>query len=136
VRYIIAVILLSSSVARASDVIPPIEDMPIFRTNNAHYSDAAVAFQKALFIQLGVARNFNMVRAWANSKADGIAGTATTAVQRLPAGSAAIGVAAVAYSVVVRKQVVRQFVNPMFINLHHDVTLGLDNIRFGVSVAF
>lgn len=135
-RYIIALLLLSSSVAQASDVIPPIEDMPILRTDNARYSNATVAFQKALFVQLGIVRNFNMVRTWVNHKSDGIAGDATAVVQRLPAGSVAMGVAAVAYSVMVKKQVGKQFKNPLFTKISHDVTVGLDGVHFGASVAF
>jgi hypothetical protein len=119
--------------------VPSINSIPFFTTvlarDNPKYTPAASAAQEALFLQIGLTQQVNLITGFLNKEATN---KATYVVENYTpfTSKQVFFIAAVAYSAGVKKQITQKFRNPMFKSVNHIVTVSQDRGELGISIPF
>jgi hypothetical protein len=136
-----ASLLLLSAPAFAGG-LPSINDIPIIRSDDPHYSEAARKLQEAILLQTGITQEYDLITGRVSTVASEYGSKAqrkiaTTVDPYLPITSQQLFVASgLLYTAVVKKQFSRQFKNPIFKQVSHSISVGESGGTLTVSIPF
>jgi|GEM_PF-5258871 len=136
-----SVLVLSSSVANAG-ALPPIATLPIIRSDNPQYSEAAIKFQEALFLQIGITNYYNMFGAYLDKEIDVYAKVAEKEAYYLidnytPVNhNQVVFVVATGYTIAVKKEFSTSFHNPLLRSVTHKITVGESGASTNITIPF
>lgn len=123
-------------------VLPSADDLPIIRSDDPRYSQAAVNFQKALFLQTGITADYNLLTNYFNNKIDQFGRQRTEDLQSfldhetfLPS-KYVFGAAGLLYTVGVKKHVTQKFRDPLFPVVEHTFDVGIDGASTTIKIPF
>lgn len=136
-----SILVLSSSVSYAG-ALPPIASLPIIRSDNPQYSQAAIKFQEALFLQLGITNYYNMFGSYLDKEIDIYAKMAEREAYYVidtytPVKHNQVALVVVAgYTIAVKKQFSTSFHNPIFRRVTHNFSVSENSASTGITIPF